>query len=503
MKSLHRPTPHLIYAALAVLVLNGACSNRSQGLAGGQAADAWKTPDRHWAERLKKKTVAGEAPIAAAGRTYHASPEGSDDNAGDSGHPWRTLQRASMTMEPGDTLLIHDGEYPGGLKQRTPGAPGRPITYRAVNVGKAIVRGDQAGPVYSGRRQPAGARRANPNPAVPGRTDEPARDSLFITFADHVVVEGLVVRGAPRAGIRVDQSNNVTVRWCRFLQNGTWGIFSDFSDDLLLEYNECAYSEKQHGIYVSNSGDRPVVRYNVCHDNRLAGLQLNGDAKQRKPQLGKRGDGIIEDAVIEGNVIYENGAAGAAAINLACVHNGRIVNNLIYNNLSGGIALFNDHRRDFADFGSKRNKILHNTIYFRPGQGRFCISLKHGSTDNVIRNNILSAGRFGAFEYDDLSSFSSDYNVLWSAGDAVLAANEYTNKKHRPEEWKREGKNDQHSVWSEPQFASIKNGDFRPLASSPAVGKAADEAGVVSDVDGKPRGRGAKRSIGALEGPGK
>jgi hypothetical protein len=56
---------------------------------------------------------------------------------------------------------------------------------------------------------------------------------------------------------------NVTIRNGVFGNNGTWGIFTDFADDLLLENNECFGSVAEHGIYVSNSGERPVLRRHV------------------------------------------------------------------------------------------------------------------------------------------------------------------------------------------------------------------------------------------------
>jgi hypothetical protein len=468
-----------LMAALAVALVLGACSNRSQGLEQRPGADPNK-PDRYWTTRLKPGTDAN----ASSGRTYYASPTGSDDNPGDSSRPWRTLQRASAAMGPGDTLLIADGEYPAGLKQRVSGEPGKPITFRAVNPGKAIIKGDEQGPIYNnrGRLAPAGAQ------------PQPLRDALFITMANHVVVDGLFVHNAPRAGIRVDQSNNVTVRRCRFAENGTWGIFTDYSDDLLLEYNECAFSKTQHGISVSNSGDRPIIRFNTCHDNGRAGIQLNGDSKQRKPQFGKRGDGIIEGATLEGNVIYRNGEQGGAAINLACVHDSTISNNLIFDNRAGGIALFNDHRRDMVDFGSKRNRILHNTVVFRTGEGRACVSIKHGSTDNLIRNNILAAGRLAVYEFDDVSSFTADSNVLWGASGAAIGSNEDTGAAKNAAQWRQSTGNDQHSSYGDPKLDK----EYRPLAGSPAMGRATEEASVRADVDGKPRPR-SGRTIGALE----
>src|SRR6185369_13988507 len=92
----------------------------------------------------------------------------------------------------------------------------------------------------------------------------------------------------------------------------------------------------------SNSGDRPVVRFNNVHDNHASGIQINADPAELDASLGTRGDGITENAVVEGNVIVNNGAGGAAAINLASVRASRIVNNLLYNNHASGISGWDD-----------------------------------------------------------------------------------------------------------------------------------------------------------------
>ena len=81
-------------------------------------------------------------------------------------------------------------------------------------------------------------------------------------------------------------------------------------------------------MYLSNSGDRPVVRGNVAHDNAASGIQLNADATMG-------GDGIIE-----GNVIYGNGVLGGASINLGGVEDSVIRNNLVHDAHASGIALF-------------------------------------------------------------------------------------------------------------------------------------------------------------------
>src|SRR5215208_6831094 len=79
------------------------------------------------------------------------------------------------------------------------------------------------------------------------------------------------------AGIRLDTCRHVTVRGNRVDDNGRWGIFAEFCDDLVVEGNEASRSRDEHGIYLSNSGDRAVVRGNRAWGNRRCGIQLNAD----------------------------------------------------------------------------------------------------------------------------------------------------------------------------------------------------------------------------------
>ena len=71
---------------------------------------------------------------------------------------------------------------------------------------------------------------------------------------------------------------HVTVRNCSLGDNGSWGILTGFVDDFLAEGNEAHHSVDEHGIYVSNSADRPIVRNNSCYSNHANGLHFNGDA---------------------------------------------------------------------------------------------------------------------------------------------------------------------------------------------------------------------------------
>src|SRR6185503_16508847 len=103
------------------------------------------------------------------------------------------------------------------------------------------------------------------------------RDAIHIDRASWVRVEGFTVTHAERAGISALDCDHITVRGNRVDQNGKWGVFSAFCDDLVVENNEASRSGTQHGIYASNSADRPVIRGNRIWGNAQCGVHMNGD----------------------------------------------------------------------------------------------------------------------------------------------------------------------------------------------------------------------------------
>ena len=107
-------------------------------------------------------------------------------------------------------------------------------------------------------------------------------DNIWVRDVDYVVIDGFESTAAPRAGVAVQgepdaNATGVVIRNCICHHNSRWGIFTGFARDLLLEDNETSFSAIEHGIYVSNSGDRPIVRRNHAHHNNASGIQLNAD----------------------------------------------------------------------------------------------------------------------------------------------------------------------------------------------------------------------------------
>src|SRR5205823_11597270 len=162
------------------------------------------------------------------------------------------------------------------------------------------------------------------------------------------------------------------------------GIFTAFSSNVLIQGNETDHNG-EHGIYQSNSSVYPSIRANKSHHNASAGIHMNGDISQQP------GNGLVQFATVENNVIWENGAKGGSGINCDGVDDSIFRNNLLYSNHASGISLY---VIDGAH-GSSRNLVYNNTILMA-SDGRWAVNIpKSGSkrvaspTGNKVFNNIL------------------------------------------------------------------------------------------------------------------
>ncbi len=405
----------------------------------------------------------GAVPLCDAA-TYYVSTTGNNSNSGTTwAQAWRTLQHAANQVTAGDSVWIANGQYVG-FDLRTSGTSSAYIVF--------IAAGNQV--IIDTR-----------NPVTP--------DGINIESADYVEIQGVRVIDQPRNGIRLVFADHCIVRYTYCDNNFERGIFTGFTDDILIEYNECLNSIDEHGIYVSNSSDRSVIRYNICHHNNRGGIQINADASQG-------GDGISTDPQIYGNILYENGVAGGAAINLDGVQGAFIYNNLLYENHATGIALF----RQDGGGPSINAVIVHNTIV-NASNARWCILAVNGASGAQVYNNILInqhpwRGSI-ALDPDAVPGFASDYNIvvnsLSNQGDGTsmsLAA------------WQALGY-DLHSMLADPLvdiFAAPGAGDYHLLLDAQAVdaGSISFSFGVTSDIEGSFRPQGPDHDIGAYEAQG-
>ncbi len=373
-----------------------------------------------------------------SGSTYYVSPEqsgGSDLSPGTATLPWATLQHAADNLQAGDTVIVRPGDYEGFMQTRS-GTPADPITFSALEGATVIFDNIETDDGINVE-----------NPESQGIHD--------------IIIEGFTVQGSSRAGIRVvgsaaNPAHDIILRHNTCIGNARWGIFSGHVDYLTVEYNTCAFSQDEHGIYLSNSGDFNIARGNVCYGNKGAGIQFNADASQG-------GDGWMSNALIERNVCFGNAASGGAALNMDGLKDSVIRNNLLYDNHASGITLFSQDGN-----AATGNLVICNTI-IQPDDGRWCIRIANASTGNTLRNNILwnrHAFRGAiSLDADCLPQFSSDYN---------LAIGRFTPDDDNVYDlagWFANTGNDEHSrtMLDQSCFRNVAASDFHILPGSPPV----------------------------------
>jgi len=397
---------------------------------------------------------------------YFVDPGGSDFGLGSESEPWETLQRAAEAVGPGDRVMVREGDYVG-FHLTTSGTTLNPIEFIAD----------------------PGARVTTQNPTT--------IDGINLEGASHVVIDGFEVMGMPRGGVRTVGpfssgqqafAQHVTIRNVTSRDNGKWGILTGFVDDLLIENNRTLGSIDEHGIYVGNSGDRPVIRNNEIWGNRANGIHVNSDVNSGL-------DGVIEQAVITGNIIYDNGVGGGSGINMDGVQDSLIQNNLIYNNHASGISLY---QIDGAE-PAAGNQVIHNTIH-QASDGRWAINLQDAATNTTVANNILiSEHSFrGAIDAstDSLLGLVSDNNVVidrftTNGGDSVESLTE----------WRTLTGGDANSLVATAAdlFIDPANGDYRLRSDSPARDSGLNGMSAATDIRGAQRPAGLAVDIGAYE----
>ena len=218
---------------------------------------------------------------------------------------------------------------------------------------------------------------------------------------------------------------------------------------------------------------------------------MNGDITQG-------GDGIITDALVEANIIYDNGVAGGSGINCDGVQDSLIHNNLIYDEHASGISLYQ------IDGGgpSTGNRVLNNTVTRSPptGAGR--------STSRTARRTRPRATTFcgttirsaaaSTSATDSLPGFTDDNNAVMDrfttdGGDTILTL----------AEWQQQSGQDAHSLLATPDqlFVDAAGNDYQLSATSPAIDTGETRADVPTDILGVTRPQGAGFDIGAYERP--
>jgi hypothetical protein len=322
---------------------------------------------------------------SAFAATYYVSATGNDGDTGTSiANAWRTLNRASGVVNPGDTVFALDGDFsdPYGYTAlyinragtanawiRFKAYPGtHPTIYNQywdgvllgaqaayIEIDGFTVIGPNADLTLAGAQSQAGT--ANPLydgncVGVDGSAGTATQRPHHIRFIHNIIGE------CGGGGIAVQQADYITITENTVYNSGWYSIYGQSGISILDSWNSDAYTGEK--IFITNNrvfGNRNYIPY--VYAGRITD-----------------GEGIILDT--NNNSLGSTGLAPYA---------GRILvaNNISYDNGSSGLLVFETDHADII------NNSTFNNVQSPELSGGGELDL-YGATDTNVINNILYAG---------------------------------------------------------------------------------------------------------------
>lgn len=445
---------------------------------------------------------------ASAGAIYHVATSGNDANAGTEASPWRTIQHAAATMEPGDSVLIHQGVYQETVTPSRSGAEGRYISFGHFGSDTVVIDAQNGMREYcinvSGRKYLR----------FTGLTLTGASSAAFLAYDDsaHLTLDGLRCQNS-RFGIRlyglVSPVSDVTVTNCVTSGNSKYGIFlykkvydstigpnnhsfsnggeemswglevgTDYPGDqrdgarrIVIVSNEIDHNEVQ-GIRTWNAAN-VLIKDNYCHDNGASGIQVEdgsenilveGNRCEDNARTYEYETGVWVDSskhvVVRGNTLEGN----TIGVTVTATAHAVVQNNLIVNN-----------RRGVPDAASARGVnvksastdvvIAHNTIFGNgaPESTRGGISIFEASAA-VFKNNIVANTQAAVDLWVD-QDYVSESNTVFN--DRRPASVQWKGVQMSWSQYVGASGQDARSVQADPLFVAPLAGDFRLKDASP------------------------------------
>ncbi len=490
--------------------------------------------------------VGAGSPCAAATRYVSTAPGASDSNPGTLASPWRTLQKAANTSNPGDVVLVRGGIYTEAVVFTRGGADDtRRLTFRAYPGETPIVDGSSLNAASL------------------------AENALFLLDGvDWITLDGFELRNlrttsasvTPKAVFIVGASEGIEVLNCRIHR---------------IENNRTASNGNAHGIAVYGWSPQPVTQLriegNELHDLVLGAseaLVLNGNVDGFEvinnhvhhcnnigidfigyegvgptPAVDRARNGICRDNVVHdintefnpaygGNFTNGGGAQSAAGIyvdggadilierntvhhcnigiELASEHAGRwteritVRGNVVYLNDIGGLFLGGYN----ATVGGTRDCVIRHNSFYRNDVNEDWngeIYFQHETENNVVTHNVLFANDNGLFIGNPATSNSGNV-VNWNLFHAPPGADikwQWKNIYRYDLASHRAGAGiDADSLQADPLYTSPATGNLRPQAGSPVIDRG--DPGFAADTDerdrdGNLRISGARVDLGAHE----
>lgn len=408
--------------------------------------------------------------VSAHGATYYVTTSGRDANAGTEAQPWRTIQKAAVTLIAGDTVYVKTGTYNEKVFPKNSGIPGNYITYAAYPGDTVTLDGTGITPDWhdalftiEGKRyiKISGFRIIN-------SLSPYGSEGVYLkegTHQDHIMIEknyfyniygpavcayscdNLIIDNNEITEVNVDQSSGEAV-----------SVYDIHTFEFKNNHIHHTYKE---AIDVQASSNGKIYNNHIHNVSRI-GIYLDA------------WDGPDHDIDICQNVVHDNGDNG---ISMAIEQKGgslkniSIYNNIVYNNRSSGIGISSY----FFPTPRENIRIINNVCYNNGHDGIYVGDVL--VENSVIRNNVCSENQGYQIASDSPSMLTIEHNLI-NGSSQIYGDN---------------------AIIRDPKFVNPSKANFHLQEDSPAIGSGSSIDAPSDDFDGNPRPQGAGYDIGAFE----
>lgn len=361
---------------------------------------------------LMRSAALSACALAAAAAEFFVATTGSDSNAGTQGSPFKTLNKAIATANPGDTVWMRGGThfYQNAVSPAKVGSASSWITVDTwpadlASGGKAILDG------------------TNSSGTMNNKDDWSGSDAFYWNGGAYYRIRNLEVRNVKRIGVSFWANaggHHVEFIDCDFRTIYRGAVLGSNGTDLLFErcrFWDCARVNKDFVFghsggwpSIVNCGkERTTIRDCEIFDSWGEGIGCYG--KQHLITRNRLHDNYsvdiyvnnVVDTVVERNFVYtlgktafyrNFGSTPAAAAGIECANEGggdenQFNNNRIVNNVVVGARKWHFMWWSSAG-GGLRNSVIANNVFHGSSQNGAIVQIDSGThTDAVFANNIV------------------------------------------------------------------------------------------------------------------
>jgi len=435
---------------------------------------------------MRFEKAGSEEPTACAqakNQTFYVALDGDDASPGTINQPWRTIQRAADTLEPGDMVYIRGGVYEEYVELSQGGSYGNYITYAAYPGETPILDGENVDWKYG----------------------------FNLGHEYYIKIDGLVIRNWEGFGIvSWTQSDHIVIKNVEIYNTGSAIRLFDHHDDWIVE-NAYLHHNSLIGFDCAPGPGTNIVLRNVQSMYNGVG----GDTAADGFAFESGNSVLVEDceASYNGGDGFDFKSDGTQLVCVVAHDNGRNniklwgKNSRLINALSYDSGLTN---LVLAEGGSYH--VINCLVASQSSYGYLATLGGYDTltpTPVVLYNNIFyndNPVMGGTTVYFPAGAIlTADNNIYWNPfrTDAVICAEFaggcFSSDDIKDGTWYASSGSDANSAYGNPLFVDAKGKDFHLTAESPAVDAGNPVVAPNSDLEGISRPQKGGVDIGPYE----